>query len=88
MAVPKIDEIRRLLHALREPVSAFSIYLSLLDNGDLGASRRPHLDAMHANVEHMSKALAEITSAFGLEVGGSTPLAVLSEDRSSNRVRR
>jgi hypothetical protein len=38
--------------------------------------------AIHAahNVEHMTKALAAITKAFGLEIGDATPLALLSQN--------
>ncbi len=37
---PKNDEIRRLVHSLREPVGAFAIHIELLDDQDLNASAR------------------------------------------------
>jgi hypothetical protein len=80
------DETRKLLHALREPVGAFAIYVSLLDDEELTERARHHLDAMLVSVEHMTAALAAITSRFGLELGDSTPLAMLNQDRPSQRV--
>ena len=69
------------MHALREPVSAFAIYAALLDDQDLNAEARRSVDAMLTNVEHMAKALAAITRAFGLELGDSTPLGILTKNR-------
>ena len=37
------------------------------------------------SVERMTAALAEITSRFGLELGDSTPLAILNHDRHPQR---
>ena len=88
LAAPDTDQTRRLLHALREPVGAFAIYIALLDDEDLSAGARSHVDAMLVNVEHMMKALTAITSAFSLEVGDSTPLALLSKQRNPNSVHR
>jgi hypothetical protein len=87
MSAPTNDQIRRLLHGLREPVSAFAIHVSLLDDTQLDASARRSVDAMLANVEHMTKAFTAITKAFGLEVD-DTPLAMLSENGRGSRIRR
>jgi len=80
VAAPKHDEICRLVHALREPVGAFSIHLTLLDDGKLSENGHKQLDAMLGNVERMAAALSDITKAFGLETVNSTPLAILSRD--------
>ena len=78
LATPKADEIRRLLHALREPVGAFAINVALLDDEALNEAERQKINAMLSNVERMTKALAAITKAFGLEVGDSTPLSLIN----------
>ena len=83
---PNRNEIRRLLHALREPVSAFAIHVALIDDRDLNEDARSSLDAMLTQVEHMTKALAAITKAFGLELDDSTPLAMLSRTRERPRL--
>ena len=77
-ATPKADEIRRLLHALREPVGAFAINVALLDDEALNEAARQRMNAMLSNVERMAKALAAITKAFGLDVGDSTPLSLIN----------
>jgi hypothetical protein len=85
MDPPGTDETRKLLHALREPVGAFAIHVSLLDDEELSARAQHHLDAMLISVERMTAALAAITSRFGLELGDSTPLAILNQDRRPQR---
>jgi hypothetical protein len=85
MSPPETDETRKLLHALREPVGAFAIYVSLLDDEELSARAQHHLDAMLVSIERMTAALAAITSRFGLELGDSTPLAILNHDRHPQR---
>ena len=77
MSAPNTDEFRRLLHALRGEIGSFVIRLALLDNQEMSGAARTHLDAMLVNVDRMVEALAGITSAFGLEGGKSTPLAIL-----------
>lgn len=84
---PRIDEIRQLVHALREPIGAFVIHASLIEDEQLSDTAREHLIAMLSNVERMVGALAEITSRFGLELGDATPLAMITagENRRANR---
>jgi hypothetical protein len=79
LKAPTTDEIRRLMHALREPVGALVINLSLLDNERLSAEGRQRLDASLSNVHRMVEAIAEMTARFGLECGSSTPLAMVSK---------
>jgi len=79
MSAPTTDELRRLMHALREPIGALVINLSLLDNEDLSASGRERLEATLGNVHRMVEAIADLTASFGLECGSSTPLAMLSK---------
>jgi hypothetical protein len=81
--LPNRNEIRGLLHALREPVGAFVIHLSLLDDEDLSEEARSHLEAMLVNVQRMVEALGDITSSFDLEAGSSTPLSVLIAQRQA-----
>jgi hypothetical protein len=88
LATPKADEIRRLLHALREPVGAFAINVALLDDEALNEAARQRMNAMLSNVERMAKALAAITQAFGLEVGDSTPLSLINGNGRPRRVQR
>jgi hypothetical protein len=78
LTAPTTSEIRQLVHALREPVGAFMIYLSLLDDHEFDGEARQHLKAMLEDVSRMSDALAEITRRFGLELGDSTPLAMIA----------
>jgi len=66
------------MHALREPVGAFVINLSMLDDENLSTEGRERLEAMLANVQRMVEALTELTAGLGLERGSSTPLAMLS----------
>lgn len=79
LSAPTTDEIRRLMHALREPVGALVINLSLLDNEGLTPAARERLDAALGNVQRMVEAIATITARFGLECGSSTPLAMLNK---------
>ena len=86
---PRTDEIRRLVHALREPVGAFVIHVSMIEDEQLTDDVREHVQAMLSNVERMVGALADITSRFGLELGDTTPLSLIaSEDFRESRVRR
>ena len=77
MSAPDTDELRRLLHDLRGEIGSFVIRLALLDGQEMNGAARTHLDAMLVNVDRMVKALAALTSGFGLEGGKSTPLAIL-----------
>ena len=77
MSAPNIDELRRLLHALRGEIGSFVFRLALLDDQEMSGAARIQVEAMLANVERMVEALAGITSSFGLEGGKSTPLAIL-----------
>ena len=88
MATPKADEIRRLLHDLREPVGAFAINVALLDGEALNEAARQKMNAMLSNVERMSKALAALTKAFGLEAGDSTHLPLIKGNGRPDRVER
>jgi hypothetical protein len=44
----------------------------------MSEAAREHVSAMLSNVQRMIGALAEITSRFGLELGDSTPLAIIA----------
>jgi hypothetical protein len=88
LATPRADEIRRLLHALREPVGAFAINVALLDDEALEPAARQRLNAMISNVERMTNALAAITKAFRLEVGDSTPLPLINGNGRDTSVKR
>jgi hypothetical protein len=74
------DELRRLLHRLREPLGAFAIRLTLLDDATMDDAARAHVDAMLAEVQRMTRAVEAITARFGLEVGDSTPLAIIHRE--------
>ena len=80
---PSTDEIRDLLHEVREPIGALVIYLSLLDNEALSAEGRHHLEAMLGNVQRMVKGVAGLVEGFGLERGSATPLAILTSGRTN-----
>ena len=88
MTTPKADEIRRLLHALREPVGAFAINVALLDDETLNEAAREKMNVMLSNVERMTKAMAAITKAFGLEAGDSTPLSLIHGNGRRRRIER
>jgi hypothetical protein len=67
---------------MREPVGTLLIYLSMLDDEDMSDEARRHLDVMLTSVTRMTEALAAMTKRFELELGDSTPLAIIShEDR-------
>jgi hypothetical protein len=77
MSAPKTDELRRLLHDLRGEIGSFVIRLAILDGQEMSGTARNQLDAMLANIDRMVRAVACLTSGLGLEVGKSTPLAIL-----------
>ena len=77
---PQPNEIRKLMHALREPVGAFVIRIALLDDEKLSDDARDHINAMLVSVQKMMRALTEMTARFGLDAGETTPLAILSSD--------
>jgi hypothetical protein len=88
-SLPRTDEIRRLVHALREPVGAFVIHVSMIEDERLSDDVREHVAAMLSSVERMVGALADITSRFGLELGDATPLSMIaSEDRRASGAAR
>jgi hypothetical protein len=76
--MPTQDEVRRLMHAMREAVGAFVIRVALLEDRDLSESARTTRDEMLHDVERMTRALRAMTEAFGLERGPSTPLSMLN----------
>jgi hypothetical protein len=71
---PRTDQIRRLMHALREPVGAFAINLSLLADDDLNGQARKRVATMKTNVRRMTEALSEIAAAFDLELEIEAPV--------------
>jgi hypothetical protein len=79
--------LRRILHDLRDPVGAFVIHLSMLDDRGLDEDVQRHVDAMLGAVQRMVGALADLTAQFELERGKSTPLAILNRDRSDGIAR-
>jgi hypothetical protein len=85
VARPETEEIRDLLHDLREPVGAFVIYLSLLDDEEVSPEARRHLEAMLASVKRMVEGLARITARFGIET--ATPLGIVAGRDRMHRVR-
>src|SRR5678815_3944823 len=64
---PEAAEIRRLLHALREPLGAFSIGLELFDTEMMTTADQARLKRMRIEIERASAALADID--FVLENG-------------------
>jgi hypothetical protein len=68
---PNVTEIRRLLHALREPLSAFFVYVELLEGTPLTAEAQGYFKAMHAQMDKGRAALDELD--FILENGHSSP---------------
>jgi signal transduction histidine kinase len=83
LTTPNTDGIDRLLHDLREPIGAFIIYLSLLENEELSADGRRHVEAMVRNARRLAKMIGDITEALGFEGNGSTSNAILSEKRGT-----
>ena len=81
LTTPNSDGFGRLLHDLREPIGAFIIYLSLLENEELSADGRRHLEAMVRNARRMAKMIGDFAEALGLEGDGSGPHAIVSEHR-------
>ena len=63
-----------MMHALREPVGAFAINLSLLKDDDLSGTARTRVDAMAKNVQRMTEVLAELTAKLQLEVDSENSL--------------
>lgn len=74
-----IADLRRQVHALREPLGSLVIRLALLDDEIHTDAGQQHIDSMLASVQRMVAALAEITATLCLELGDSTPLAILSK---------
>jgi len=86
--VATTDDLRQLLHALREPVGAFAIKLALLDDEQLSDDARRCINQMLSEVERMAEAISAISSHFRLEVGDATPLAIISQNgRAPRRAR-
>jgi hypothetical protein len=71
VATPDIAEIRRLLHALREPLGAFVIHLELLDREELSVAGRSELKTMRANMERATKVFEDLD--FVMENGHAEP---------------
>jgi hypothetical protein len=70
---PSNDEIRRLLHALREPLGAFSIELELLDMQSMTTADQARLKRMRIEMDRAASALDEID--FVVDNGHSKPNA-------------
>ena len=66
------------MHALREPIGAFVIHVSMIEDERLSEDVREHVAAMLTNVQRMIDALAHLTARFGLELGDSTPLSLIA----------
>jgi hypothetical protein len=66
-SAPTLPEIKRLLHALREPLSTFAINVDLLEGTQLTAEGQSYLKAMHTDMKKARAALDEI--AFIVENG-------------------
>lgn len=64
-------ELRLLLHELREPLGAFTIYVALLEREEMTTAAQAYLKTMHGNVERMTAALNALD--FALETGASRP---------------
>ena len=70
-SAPLLAELRRAVHALREPLGAFFINVELLEGTQLTPKGQSYLKAMHAEMEKARAALDEI--AFILEHGHRKP---------------
>ena len=64
-------ELHHLLHELREPVGAFAIRLSMLDDEEMSTAAQAHLKSMHENVQRMTVALDALN--FALDNGHFPP---------------
>ena len=53
-------EIRRLLHAAREPVGSFSVYIGLLERERLPHVAQAYVQAIRANMKRAADAFEEI----------------------------
>ena len=60
---------------MSEPIGAFAIRVSLLDDEPLTPYGRRQLEAMRVDAKRMTDALARISARFQLEVGECTSLA-------------
>jgi len=71
VTAPESDEIRRLLHVLREPLGAFSIELGLLDTESMTTADQARVKRMRVEMERASKALTAID--FVVQNGHASP---------------
>ena len=65
-------QIRRLLHAAREPIGSFSVYIGLLERERLTPGAQAYLKAIRANMKRAADAFEEID--FWLENGYPRPV--------------
>ena len=73
MAPHQSAQIRRLIHAFREPIGSFSIYLDLLERERQTAGAQAYLKAMRASMKRAVDVFDEID--FWLDNGYPRPLA-------------
>jgi hypothetical protein len=71
VTAPESDEIRRLLHVLREPLGAFSIELGLFDTQSMTTADQTRVKRMRVEMERATKALTEID--FVMQNGHASP---------------
>jgi hypothetical protein len=73
MATHQSAQIRRLIHAIREPFGSLSIYLGMLEREKQTASARAYVRAMRASVKRAVDVFEEID--FWLDNGYPRPVA-------------
>lgn len=73
MASHQSIQIRRLLHALREPFSSFSVYVGLLERERLTPRAQAHLEALRASMKRAVDGFEEID--FWMDNGYPRPVA-------------
>ena len=65
-------EIRRMLHALREPLAAFAIHLELIEREPSTVAAQASIKSMNASLDHVIVVFGEVD--FFLENGHRKPI--------------
>jgi hypothetical protein len=73
MATHQDVQIRRLLHAFREPIGSFSVYIGLLERERLTPGAQAYVKAMRAGMKRAVDTFEEID--FWLQNGYPPPVA-------------
>ena len=65
MLSAKIEDVRRMIHSLREPLGALAIHIELLERSDLLTEAQSTLKSMRASMDRASAAFEEIDFVLG-----------------------